>query len=179
MTNNLTETVRELSKFRVMLAEHTKASDAETKRLLSEVRHYEDIVKMVEAGIDHEKISLARAVLSIYGLYKDGGTDRDTVIRDAVNQLATGIPAREHYSDLWIQRLGTKNYDGWRGQRSDHEYGYGPRHGSICFGVGIVDSVRKRDLRILTADETEAAIYMLLNLDRVQAVSILAAQVAS
>ena len=87
---------------------------------------------------------------------------------DAIKQLASGKPVREHYGDLWRVFFGTKNYDQWSGQRCDCEYGCGPRHGSICFRIGLTDAARKRRQADLSADEVEAAIYYLVNLERVQ-----------
>jgi len=41
----------------------------------------------------------------------------------------------------------------------------GPRHGSIIFEIGLTKEARQRDL---SAEETDAAIYYLVNLERIQ-----------
>lgn len=50
--------------------------------------------------------------------------------------------------------LGIKNYASFGDQREDHDYGYGPKHGSIVFSIGRTDAWR---VKPLTAD----AIYLL------------------
>lgn len=164
---DLTTTVAELSALRQQLADHEAAAKAEDARLRAEIAKRQTVLNNVGAGLDNEKVELARSVIKVYGLYADAGSDRGSVIRDAVDWLATGKCAA--YRGLDGADFGTKNYDRWRGQRSDHEWG-GPRHGSVCFSVGLVD--RKRDL---TAEEREAAIYYLLRLERVQAAALAAA----
>jgi len=42
--------------------------------------------------------------------------------------------------------FGVKSYEGWQSQRSDHEYGYGPKHGAVWFRIEILPEYRKRDL---------------------------------
>lgn len=126
------------------------------------------IITLAGNGFDTIKIALAETVLDV-GQYAKGGRDRASVVADAIKQLATGEPIRRFYGDLWHVKFATKNYDAWSGQRSDCEYGYGPRHGSICFAVGLKREVRARDPQSLTAAETEAAIYYLHNLKAIQA----------
>ena len=169
MSASLTQTVQELADFRTALADHKAAADAEIARLTREIQARVKHLSLVEAGLDQDKIALARTVLRIRGTYAKAGEDRASVITDAINQLATGIPARPNYADLWLQNLGTKDYSGWHGQRCDCEDGMGPRHGSVIFSVGLHPSIRQRNPRALTAEETEAAIYLLVRLESVQA----------
>ncbi len=63
-------------------------------------------------------------------------------------------------------------YDRWYGQRSDHDYGMGPRHGSIIFRIGLVSDARHREL---TSAERDAAVYYLMNLEAIQAAKVEAA----
>jgi hypothetical protein len=164
-----TAATRELHDLRSALSSHLKEAAETETRLRSEIRAREAVLAMSASGIDHEKVALGRRVVSIYGTYAHGGQDRAGVIADAIKQLATGEPIRPEYGDLWRVTFGTKNYDGWRGQRSDHQYGYGPRHGSVCFSVGLTPEVRKGTPADLTPEQIEAAIYLLTNLERVQA----------
>lgn len=120
-------------------------------------------------GLDQEKIALAQTVVSVFGRYEDGGKDRDSVLSDAIRQFATGAPVRQRYGDLWHVYFGTKNYADWRGQREDHDYGYGPRHGATVFAIRLRDEVRKAPQYNLTAEQIEACIYFLTNLPRVEA----------
>lgn len=162
MAAKLTEIVRELTQLRVDLGAHEAAAKAEADRLRREIVARQTLLNNAEAGLDSDKIATAKTVIKVYGLYSKGGKDRASVVHDAVHWLATGKKREGVYLGLDSCDYGTKNYDRWIGQRSDHEWG-GPAHGSIVFQVGLID--RKR---ALTADETEAAIYYLLNLERAQ-----------
>lgn len=173
MSTPLTIAARELHGLNDALAAHLKAAKHEEERLRNEIRKRQEILKLTEAGIDFEKVKLARTVIYA-GDYSQGGTDRASCVSDAIKQLSTGM--KVGCSGLWYEYFGTKNYDRWNGQRSDHSYGYGPRHGSICFAIGLNHEVRGRDPKVLTDEETEAAIYFLLNLERIQAVEKDAAQ---
>lgn len=165
----LTTAARELHQLRADLAAHISAAEAEEKRLRAEIGKRETVLKMSAAEIDETKVALARTV--IYATdYEQGGNDRAGCVHDAIRQLATGEPVRTrtYYGDLWRVYFGTKNYDRWRGQREDHEYGYGPKHGSTCFRIGVTDEARQRGQADLTPEEIEAAIYFLVNLERIQ-----------
>lgn len=167
---NLTEAAREMHSLRKQLAEHLEASKLQEVKLRAHICHCTDILATSANGLDPEKIALARTVVFASGSYVKGGDDRASVISDAIKQLSTGEPVRPTYNDLWTSYFGTKSYDRWHGQRSDHPYGMGPGHGSTIFRVGIVEDVRKtRKQSDLTPDEVEAAIYYLVNLERVQA----------
>lgn len=139
------------------IAAHDKAAIAERDRLakaLSDVGHQ---IGCAKAGLDTDRIANALSLLKVRGSYARAGQDRGSVIRDAVDWLATGKCAAYHQFDQ--ADFGTKSYDRWHGQRSDHEWG-GPRHGSIIFQIGLKD--RRREM---TEDERSDAIYFLLNIE--------------
>lgn len=173
----LTTAAREYYELSEALEAHIKASREEESRLRHEIEKRLAVLNMAEAGIDTEKVALAETIL-IVSDYSLGGADRESARLDAIKQLSTGKPIRPHYGDLWKVYFGTKNYDRWHGQRCDCEYGYGPRHGSICFTIRITEQARKRGQDDLTADEVEAAIYYLLNLERIQEAARKAKQAA-
>lgn len=56
---------------------------------------------------------------------------REDLLEEALRLL------QEHPTD-WLkdQYMGIKRYAGFGDQRSDHPYGYGPKHGSIIFEIG-------------------------------------------
>lgn len=145
------------------------AIGAETQRhnttmtaLRAELTDAENSIRLEADGIDQAKVMLAEHVLSVYGHYARSGEDRASVIEDAITDLlAGGVKLRE-------QAFGTKDYAHWHGQRSDHSYGCGPRHGSLIFQVGFTRS-HLENPRPLTGDEIEAAVYYLRNLERIQA----------
>lgn len=159
------------------LEQHRKDAKARDEQLVRELHAASQLVREFSAGLDVEKVAEARRVLYLYGSYAAGGEGRDSVVRDMVDWLATG--EKRTYQTPAEGYFGTKNYSGWRGQREDHQYGYGPRHGSTCFAVGIADHVRgaakangfegNRLHEFLTPEEREAALYYLLNIERIEA----------
>lgn len=165
----LTRAAQEMHQLRKDLAEHIDAAKRREADLRNQIRDRANILTSSELGLDLDKIEEAKAVVYVRGEYARAGKDKESVIEDAIKQLATGVPARETYSDLWLTYFGTKDYDAWHGQRSDHNYGYGPRHGSIRFQVGVNSDVRSaRKQSELTAEEIEASIYYLTNIQRIQ-----------
>lgn len=167
-TGTLTLAARELAQFSAELIELKKNYEAESSRLNTAIMNRRAILSVAHHGFDPNKVALAKSVIYVTD-YRQGGADWRGCITDAVNFLATGKGKyTSHYDNLWCCYYGTKNYDRWQGQRSDHEYGYGPRHGSNCFEVGLTSSARSRDPRELTPEETEAAIYYLLNVVAIQ-----------
>lgn len=142
---------------RERIAKHDEEAVAQRKRLVAAHEAVRHLIGNAKAGLDNERIANALAVLKVYGSYISGGQDKATVIRDAVDWLATGKCGA--YRGLDELDFGTKSYDLWYGQRSDHEWG-GPRHGSIIFQIGLKD--RRREL---TEEERSDAIYFLLNIE--------------
>jgi hypothetical protein len=139
------------------IAEHDKAAIAERDRLTKALADVGHQIGCAKAGLDQGRINNALTLLKVRGSYVRGGQDRGSVIRDAVDWLATGKCANYYQFDQ--ADFGTKSYDRWHGQRSDHEWG-GPRHGSIIFQIGLKD--RRREM---TEEERSDAIYFLLNIE--------------
>lgn len=126
-------------------------------------------VKFEDNGIDQRKVDLAKTIIEVRGTYVRGGDSKASVIADAKRQFIEGIlpQSGEH---LWKQFFGTKSYEHWHGQRSDHPYGYGPKHGSTIFSVGVRSDIRRdRAPFDLTDAELDAVIYYLTNIERIQA----------
>jgi hypothetical protein len=176
----LTKAAQEMHQIRKDLDAHIEAAKQREAELRGQIRERANILSSAVEGLDLDKVNLAKTVVYVQGSFERGGADRAAVIEDAIKQLATGSPVRQGYGDLWEQYFGTKNYDVWVGQRSDHAYGYGPRHGGICFAVGVIADVRKsRPQATLTPEEVEAAIYYLTNIQRVQEAERKASQQAA
>jgi hypothetical protein len=144
-----------------LLENHTKAAAAESARLTSLIKQEDTAIFQSELSLDLSLISLAESVMRV-GDYSNGGDERNGARVDAMKWFATGHAG---YLGLKREYFGTKNYAKWGGQRCDCEYGMGPRHGSICFSIGLREEARKRDL---TNAEKEACIYYLLNLENIQ-----------
>ncbi len=176
----LTTAAQEMYQLRKDLEQHIASAKAREDELRGQIKQRANVLASAEQGLDLEKVRLAKTVVYVNGSYDRAGDDRASVIHDAIRQLATGEPVREVYGDLWQRYFGTKSYDRWHGQRSDHPYFMGPGHGSIIFEVGLVKSVREtRTQADLTAEEVEAAIYYLTNIKRVQDAEAAAAKQAA
>jgi len=131
------------------------------------------------ADIDIDRVERARKVVTVGLLWqkearwngysyepkpidylKDPVSERVNLLQSAIDDIATAKDAmrREYF--------GLKNYEHWSHQRSDHEYGYGPRHGSTVFMVGLTKDARSRSG--LTLQERDDAIWYLRNLVQIQ-----------
>jgi hypothetical protein len=142
------------------------------KQLKDAVTKTQQEITLLKTGLDTGKIELARSILELRGSYVKAGQDRASVIVDAIRWFVDGKLCYEngetnYYKDLRRHYFGTKNYDGWHGQRSDHEYGCGPRHGSVIFYVGLQRHMRAANL---DSNHVEACIYYLSNIERIHGV---------
>jgi hypothetical protein len=156
--------IRRFLYWKSLLADHEKSSAAETSRLRGLIEKENTAILQIGQGLDFEKISLAETVMYVSGDFQKAGEDREKCRTQAVHWFATN-ESRGRYGNLKFEYFGTKSYDRWYGQGSDHEYGFGPRHGSIIFSIGLEREARQRDL---TPEEREACIYYLLNLTTIQ-----------
>lgn len=145
-----------------LLAKHEADVERDRKRLSALIREESVTLALLASGFDEEKIALAEGVLRVYGKYAKAGEERDSVIKDAIAWLSGESVG---YRGLAKEYFGTKDYDRWHGQRSDHAYGYGPSHGCIIFSVGLLPSARAG---VLSEAQKDAAIYYLMNIQAIQ-----------
>jgi hypothetical protein len=157
MSDSLVALIAHEKEVRERIAKHDAEAVAERKRLIAAHEAVRHQIGNAKAGLDNDRIANALSILKVYGSYTNGGQDKASVVRDAVDWLATGKCAA--YRGLDQLNFGTKSYDRWYGQRSDHEWG-GPAHGSIIFQIGLKD--RKTEL---TEEQRSDAIYFLLNIE--------------
>lgn len=138
----------------------TERYATESKILRDSIASHRKAESVGRAGLNLEQVALAESVIYVRGLYSNSGEGGPSALNDAINDLATerGASMRSGY-------FGTKGYAHWLGQREDCRYGYGPKHGSIVFEIGLVPEARRREL---TDEEIEAAIYYLMNLSVIQ-----------
>lgn len=171
---SLTGKIKEVAELRRALAQHeadAKNTSDDYKKKIAVVQRE---IEFDGAMIDAAKVDLGYSVLHIRGLYRNGGSERKSVIDDAIHQIATG--EKRGYLGLDREFFGTKNYDRWSGQRCDCEPGMGPRHGCIVFQVGLKDAIRQRGgVAALTDEEREAAVYVLTHLEAIQSAEARAA----
>lgn len=163
--------IRNIQYLSVYLKQYEEKAAAESARLRSMITTEKTFLLRTEAGLDTAQIALAETVMYAWD-YARGGSDRDSARQDAIKWFTTG---KAGYRGLRHEYFGTKSYDRWHGQREDHEYGCGPRHGSMIFEIGLKREARDREL---TAEEREACIYYCVNLERIQAITAAAKEAA-
>ena len=164
---NLTAAYKELASTEDAIKAEKDRHESEMTTLRGKERRLRETIAIAGSGLDHDKIATAESILRVSD-YSKGGEDRRSCVTDAIKQFTTGAGLGP-YTDLWRHRFGTKSYDRWHGQRSDHEYGYGPSHGSIIFSVEVLPGVRNsRKQSELSTDEVEACLYYLTNIERIQ-----------
>lgn len=130
-------------------------------------------------GLDAAKIARGRAVVYVHGLltnvadglFKARSVERARAMEAAKRDIASGGGL------LVSEYRGVKNYDRFGDQTSGHPYGMGPRHGHIVFEIGLTRDIRDR-VRTggeMTADEIDAALYLLTVLPKIEAAEAKAA----
>jgi hypothetical protein len=128
---------------------------------------------LIVAGIDLERAERGRAIIDVRGRVSDvrrgfdgnGAGIRAAMLAEAKADLALG---GERIASRYF---GVKNYDGFGDQRTDCEYGMGPRHGSIVCSIGLTRTLRDR-IRSgphLEDSEIEDALYLLSALPAIEA----------
>ncbi|MBE5272147.1 hypothetical protein [Stenotrophomonas sp. B2] len=165
---NIAEAASARTRLSAELAKHLATSKATEASLRAQIAAADQAVAISAAGMDLEQIAAAEAVLEVRGLYRLGGEDRASVLRDAIAEISTGDKGTT-YRSLWHSYFGTKDYEHWHGQRCDCQYGLGPSHGSIVFSVGLQRSIRAREMEVLTDAERIACVYYLTNIEAIQA----------
>jgi hypothetical protein len=142
------------------LAAHRTAAAARDAELVSRIRSIQLAMNLHDRGLDAAKIAAGKAILEIRGTLARAGDAGPSIIEDAMAEVTAGG------GRLKSEYFGSKAFQGFHGQRENHLYGYGPQHGFIVFKVGLSHDAR---IRNLNAEEIDAALYYLVNLDRVQA----------
>lgn len=167
---NTLEKHRRLIDLNGQIKTHKKQYEETHDRLAMEKNNLLQSIALEQEGFDLGKIEIAKTIVHIRGSFAKGGKERGSVIQDAIKQFATGEPVGR---GLWTEYFGTKNYDRWSGQRSNHEYGYGPKHGSTVFAVEINSNIRMSTPQSeLTERQIEAVVYFLTHLERIEAANL-------
>lgn len=117
----------------------------EVDREIAEAKHH---LELVEAGLAPEMIETAEKIIFISG---DTKMAAGGALEDAINDVAAG------FDKLRKECIGAKRYDRFH-QRCDVEYGFGPKHGTIVFAVGMTDECRGQSF---TPEEIEACVRYL------------------
>lgn len=131
------------------------------KQLKDEIEELKRHEGLEQNNIDLDKVKLAESVILVQGNPYGETSDvtkfkRKPIVEHAIIDIANGCPY------LKRQFYGNKRYEGFY-QRTDCDYGMGPRHGSIVDRIEL--KVRDREL---TDDEKDACIYYLKNYQKIK-----------
>lgn len=153
---NLTELVQKLSEAKKKKLQLMNQYQINLSSINSEISTISKHLSITNVGLDLEMVNRGMLVIE-FGETK-GIDERNKCVNDAISDLAGGAKKlNERY-------FGTKDYAHWNDQREDHEYGYGPKHGSIVFRVGLRREYLRKEL---TPEDIECAIYCLLNINKI------------
>ncbi len=158
----LNEIVKDLAAKQAELKQLSHEFKAKSDRIKFEIEELSRLENIGGNGIDLEKIQLAESIMYIYGNpygKADSKFNCPTIAEEAIIDIANDCP------HLISQFFGNKRYESFY-QRTNCEYGYGPRHGSIVDEIGLKSSVRSRECvekSLLTDDEKDACIYYIKN----------------
>lgn len=151
----MSEIVTAIAEVNSQIESAAKTHEENLKNLNMRLVQLRERLNYSKASLDQEKVRSGLSVVSITG--RLSSQVRRDAVGDAINALASGGNV------LKKRFIGVKNYSSFGDQRCDCEYGFGPKHGHIVFKVGLTTDCRQ----VITGDQVEAAIYVLLNIDEV------------
>jgi hypothetical protein len=152
----LTELTQELRAANLRKSAIQASYQVDIANVDGEIMRLTQRLNIANAGLDEEMVKHGMNVIS-FGDVQDS-PERKSCVDDAIDDLGKCAKSLKN------GYFGTKNYAHWRDQRCDCAYGYGPKHGSVVFVVGLRREYREKDL---TPDDIECAIYCLLNIDKI------------
>lgn len=143
MGSSITDLRDTFERAKMELEIHVNTSDLRTKELQKEVYIRQQMYQQACNGLSSDRIANALTVLEIVGLeqFDSQHKDDEQAIDDAILWFFNEGKFNRSYS-LTSHRLGVKNYDGFYHQRCDCEYGFGPRHGTVVFSIGLRSEYR-------------------------------------
>jgi hypothetical protein len=165
MLQDIQNQIYEVEKQQQLIEKEYEAKLSKNRAMLVDL--YKQL-KLVLCGADIEKVKVAESIFEVKGLRRIGNGDAISKINEAIKDITAGfVKIRKQY-------FGCKDYECFSCQGSDHEYGYGPRHGSTVFSIGLRQEKRNTEF---TPEEIDACLYYLLNLKITEFVeSLLAAK---
>lgn len=149
------EIAQQINALKAERAQLEESTQRRIREIKTDLEKLQTSFNVRSVGLDEDKIRLALTVIEVTGKYeREGGC-----VAKAVASLAK--------NDSYMNRIAiaVKDYAQFSGQGCDCEYGYGPKHGSHVFTVGLTRDARKREL---TEEERDAAIYYLMRLQQIQ-----------
>lgn len=129
---------------------HAKAIQ-QIDRGIADLEHQKELMQVSSLSV--EEIAMARSLVRIRGSLLE---DAQGAFQAAIDDLSEGgVRLCQRY-------IGAKRYDGFH-QREDHNYGYGPAHGSTVFAIELTREARSREARPpLSREERDVVVRWLL-----------------
>jgi len=135
--------------------------------LLDEINELKKLIYVENNNLDSEIIKKAETMIYVDGYEKYYGKGETyTTFHKAINAIAAGGKGN-NYLSLFEGYYGCKNYDRWTCQGVDCEYGYGPRHGSVVFSIGLKQDYREGK-KVIPENDRNIMIYYLSNLGKIK-----------
>lgn len=169
---NIVEQERRQQDLRIKMTAEKARHEAAMRGLRDEYELSAESQARLLAGLNDELILLAEHIIYVSGDFASAGDEKNWAVNKAIAELTAGGGL------LFREYVGTKNYAHWHGQGASHPYGYGPKHGSMIFSIGLHAPVRARIEKKISDEEASAAIYYLRNLVEIQKAQASAAAAA-
>lgn len=123
--------------------------------------HFEQMKILYLENIDISTYNNAKRFIEIKGLHRYGEGETSDVVRQLIHDISN------NKLNILKQYYGAKDYAGFVCQASNHNYGYGPSHGSIVFSIRATDAWRKGEISP-TDDDIDNILYVLENLKKIK-----------
>ncbi len=150
------EIIKERDVFERYLIHKTKKFEEERDKINSKIKELLRLEKINYDGLDLERVQIAEKLIRISGNPFGKTSSVTTFGHPPIAEIAI-IDIAYGCKHLKTQYFGNKRYESYY-QRSDCEYGYGPRHGYIVDRIELIN--RKVEL---SDEEKDACIYYIKN----------------
>jgi hypothetical protein len=143
----------EIVKDRVSLEEdltelHDKYT-SESNKLISKINELRRLESLNKVGLDTDRIQKAETLIKVYGDIYTISEPPKSIAELAIEDIAYDC------KHLCKEFYGNKRYESFY-QRSDHQYGFGPKHGSIVDYIGL----RKPNINLSDEDKNNCIYYL-------------------
>lgn len=154
--SNLLEIHKGLEKINTAQKELQENYENKRRILQAQKKELETKLQYETDGINSNRIDNAKRFIYIEGLKKFGIGETGSCVNELISDIVN-----DNYKIL-KNYYGCKNYEGFICQRSDHPYGYGPRHGYIVFRIKATQDFRRGEITPNEKDKNDI-LYMLEN----------------
>jgi hypothetical protein len=154
----LHEVVKERSDRELELSKLTSEFERNSKVIEKEIIELKKLENMAQGDINILNVQIAESVIYIKGNpygKADSSFNAPTIAELAITDIANDCP------HLKTKFFGNKSYGSFY-QRTNCEYGYGPRHGCIVDEIGLINPDNP-----LSEEEKDACIYYIQNYQKI------------